>query len=90
MAEIKVNKDLVTDIIALNTAANGINSSYTAIDVDEVDSLDTVKKLMEQDKSIKKLMGLYEQLLKKEVRDLQDMVTTMEKMDYTTGKSYKA
>ena len=41
-------------------------------------------------KSIKKLMGLYEQLLKKEVRDLQDMVTTMEKMDISTGKSYKA
>ena len=90
MAEIKVNKTLVGDIVALNTAANAINSSYTAIDVDEVDSLDTVKKLMEQDKSIKKLMGLYEQLLKKEVRDLQDMVTTMEKMDISTGKSYKA
>ena len=90
MAEFKVNKEVLTQVGAVRTAANEINADYEAVDDDNVDTLKTAKKIVKQQKDLKKLMELYQRLLLRDMNDLDAMFAAAEQMDNTAAASYES
>lgn len=88
MAEIKISDQIVSEFASLETAGNGLNSSYLIIDKSEISSLPAAMKFAEVEKKISDLLILYNDLLKKDSNDMRQVVETMKVTDEKAATSY--
>lgn len=84
MAEFKVNSaQLEAELGQLEAAANNLTTNGADISSEGVSTLKTSMRYIEQQKEIGKIIGLYAELLRKDIRDIRAMQASAEKMDET-------
>ena len=88
MTEFKVTKKLSGEIASVKKSGNALNDDYTKIPVDDVKTLDTAVHYIEQHKQIKELIGLYKELVLKDVKDMNSMVKEVEALDETIASAH--
>lgn len=89
MAEFKVNPSLKGEITSFNNAGNEINTDIVSVTTSGVSSLKTSVKFVEEHKSIKQLLNLYQKLITNEVKDLNAMMKSAQDLDEDIAKRVK-
>ena len=90
MAEFKITNALKAEIFATQQSCKLINSDYSDISKDKLDTLNTSVEYISQHKSIKQLLELYRALIEKDIKDMEKMVLEASQMDATIATSHKA
>lgn len=89
MAEFKISEALSQEVSAVGETGKAINEGYQALTSEDVDTLITSKRTVEQHNSIKELLDLYKVLVEKDVNDFVSMINEAKKVDETIAGSNK-
>ena len=87
MPEFRIATALMMEISDASVAAGQINAGYTKLS-DEDNGLNTVRLYSEQHRKIKELLDLYQQLVEKDLDDMNEMVIDALNMDKSLSNSY--
>ena len=94
MAEFKVSQELKSDIGNLRSAAQNLETALSLADstlgYDDLQTLPTAKKFIDQTATIKELLRSYKALVVKDANDLSAMMDSVETMDNTIASSHGA
>lgn len=81
MAEFKVSDSITPQIADFRKAGNQLNDSYAKTDADGVNTLNAANAYISQQDKLRALLDLYNQLVQKDAKDLDDMVTAAKALD---------
>lgn len=90
MREIKFDKLLLgMEVNSLSNAGNSISTQDSEISADDVRTLQTCVKYIEQQKKIAVLLELYKRLINKDVLDINEMQRATFDLDMSISKMFK-
>ena len=81
MAEFKVSDAITPQIAEFRRAGNGLKDGYAKTDDEGVSTLDTANAYIRQQEKLYALIDLYNQLVQKDAKDLDDMVAAAKELD---------
>lgn len=81
MAEFKMTVGLYDEVLDMNEKVKALTEEDKEINADDVSTLKTSVKYIEQQKKILRLMTLYAELLDKDIKDIIEVMSEVEELD---------
>ena len=90
MTEFRIGTAVLMDIQSVSIAGGQVNAGYTKLSDENVNTLKTAESYSKQHLKIKELLDIYQELIKRDVQDISDMVLETMTMDHSLAGTFRS